>query len=123
MGCCTTELSYRLVLPEGKRSYHSLRQVGLLDIPPVVGRSLEHHTGDRTNCLLGSTPNLEGKHPEGSGPPTYLPLPLTSREVFVTRRLFRVASCRKGNLHLQTYMSSAGFEPLPYCTAVNVAKH
>ncbi|GFV60420.1 hypothetical protein TNCV_3470551 [Trichonephila clavipes] len=39
------------------------------------------------------------------------------------RRLFRVPPCRKGSIHLQTSMSSPGFEPSPYGIAVSVANH
>ncbi|GFW91426.1 hypothetical protein TNCV_3375921 [Trichonephila clavipes] len=39
------------------------------------------------------------------------------------RRLFRVLQCRKGTIHLQTSMSSPGFEPSPYGIAVSVANH
>ncbi|GFU33152.1 hypothetical protein TNCV_4156691 [Trichonephila clavipes] len=39
------------------------------------------------------------------------------------RRLFRVPPCRKGTIHLQTSMSSPGFEPSSYGTAVSVANH
>ncbi|GFV21248.1 hypothetical protein TNCV_183991 [Trichonephila clavipes] len=39
----------------------------------------------------------------------------------VARRLFRVPSGRKGTIHLQTSMSSPGFEPSPYSTVVRVA--
>ncbi|GFV65518.1 hypothetical protein TNCV_1737551 [Trichonephila clavipes] len=40
-----------------------------------------------------------------------------------TRRLFSVPPCRAGTIHLQTTMSSPGFEPSPYGTAVSVANH
>ncbi|GFX36021.1 hypothetical protein TNCV_4215431 [Trichonephila clavipes] len=39
------------------------------------------------------------------------------------RRLFRVSPCRKGTIHLQISMSSPGFEPFHYGTAVSVANH
>ncbi|GFW15825.1 uncharacterized protein TNCV_1545591 [Trichonephila clavipes] len=39
------------------------------------------------------------------------------------RRLFRVPPCRKGTIRLQTSMSSPGFEPSPYSTAVSIANH
>ncbi|GFU36189.1 hypothetical protein TNCV_191941 [Trichonephila clavipes] len=39
------------------------------------------------------------------------------------RRLFRVLPCRKDTIHLQTSMSSPGFEPSPYGTTVSVANH
>ncbi|GFY36818.1 hypothetical protein TNCV_2567801 [Trichonephila clavipes] len=48
-----------------------------------------------------------------------LPLPPTTRKEF----LFRVPPCRKGTMHLQTSMSSPGFEPSPYGIAVRVANH
>ncbi|GFU68563.1 uncharacterized protein TNCV_3064871 [Trichonephila clavipes] len=38
------------------------------------------------------------------------------------RRLFKVP-CREGTIHLQTSMSSLGFEPSPNGTAVSVANH
>ncbi|GFT31335.1 hypothetical protein TNCV_607791 [Trichonephila clavipes] len=37
-----------------------------------------------------------------------------------TRRLFRVPPCCEGTIHLQTSMSSPGFEPRPYGTVVGV---
>ncbi|GFX80110.1 hypothetical protein TNCV_2107561 [Trichonephila clavipes] len=39
------------------------------------------------------------------------------------RWLFEVPSCREGTIHLQTSMSSPGFEPRPNGTAVSVANH
>ncbi|GFS55450.1 hypothetical protein TNCV_1627191 [Trichonephila clavipes] len=39
------------------------------------------------------------------------------------RRLFRVPPCRAGTVHLQVSMSSPGFEPSPYGTAVSIANH
>ncbi|GFW47794.1 HTH_Tnp_Tc3_2 domain-containing protein [Trichonephila clavipes] len=39
------------------------------------------------------------------------------------RRLFRVPPCHAGTIHLHTSMSSPGFEPNPYGTAVSVANH
>ncbi|GFX67493.1 hypothetical protein TNCV_3463821 [Trichonephila clavipes] len=53
-------------------------------------------------------------------PPTFLPLPPTS---LAARRLFRVPPCCAGTIHLQTCMSSPGFEPSPYGTAVSAANH
>ncbi|GFT12161.1 hypothetical protein TNCV_127921 [Trichonephila clavipes] len=48
MGCCTTELSYRLVLPEGKEEKLPQPETGWTSrYTPVVGRSLEHHTVKR----------------------------------------------------------------------------
>ncbi|GFU08402.1 transposable element Tcb2 transposase [Trichonephila clavipes] len=39
------------------------------------------------------------------------------------RRLFRVPPCCKGTIHLQTSISSPGFEPRAYGIAVSVANH
>ncbi|GFW73619.1 hypothetical protein TNCV_1540741 [Trichonephila clavipes] len=63
---------------------------------PVVGRSLEHHTGDYD--LAGILPNFQEEHPG-------------------------VPSCHEGIINLQTSTSSLGFEPRPYGTAVSVANH
>ncbi|GFW81741.1 hypothetical protein TNCV_2884151 [Trichonephila clavipes] len=38
-------------------------------------------------------------------------------------RLFKVPPCREGTMHLQTSVSSPGFEPRPYGTAVSIANH
>ncbi|GFT91281.1 hypothetical protein TNCV_2168691 [Trichonephila clavipes] len=38
----------------------------------------------------------------------------------VARRLFRVPTCHKGTFQLQTPMSSPGFEPRPYGTAISI---
>ncbi|GFU08724.1 transmembrane protein KIAA1109 [Trichonephila clavipes] len=60
----------------------------------------------------------KGEHPKSSqGPPTNLMRGL------VARPLFKVPPCRKGTIHLQTSMSSPGFEPSPNGTAVSVANH
>ncbi|GFW15447.1 hypothetical protein TNCV_4655871 [Trichonephila clavipes] len=55
---------------------------------------------------------------------SYLSFPSTNltREL-ATRRLFRVPPCHKDTIHLQASMSSLGFEPRSYETAVNVANH
>ncbi|GFT59299.1 hypothetical protein TNCV_3892291 [Trichonephila clavipes] len=39
------------------------------------------------------------------------------------RRLFKVPPCREDTVHLQTSMSSPGFEPRPNSTAVRIANH
>ncbi|GFX36654.1 uncharacterized protein TNCV_580331 [Trichonephila clavipes] len=49
------------------------------EVTPVVSRSFEHHTGDRT-IWLGFTQILREHPGGGQGNPTYLPLPPTSRE-------------------------------------------
>ncbi|GFS69233.1 hypothetical protein TNCV_4010701 [Trichonephila clavipes] len=46
---------------------------------PVVGRSLEYHSGDRM-IQLNFPPILRRTPWEGQGPPTSLPHPPTSRE-------------------------------------------
>ncbi|GFX30642.1 hypothetical protein TNCV_4861661 [Trichonephila clavipes] len=49
---------------------------------------------------------------------TSLSLPPTTREDLRLDGYFRVPICR-----IQTAMSSPGFEPSPYCTAVSIANH
>ncbi|GFW65722.1 hypothetical protein TNCV_892121 [Trichonephila clavipes] len=91
---------------------------------PVDGRSLAHLTGGSTIFLAQSQSNLEEEHPRGGSGASHLSFPTTSfTRGPVTRRLIRVLPCRKGNIHLQTSSSSAGSEPRPYATAVNVANH
>ncbi|GFT23202.1 hypothetical protein TNCV_1859111 [Trichonephila clavipes] len=59
-----------------------------------------------------------GRKPWGSqGPPT------NHTRGLAAGRLFRVPPCRKGTVHLETPMSSPGFEPCPYGSAVSVANH
>ncbi|GFT70367.1 hypothetical protein TNCV_2658141 [Trichonephila clavipes] len=57
------------------------------------------------------------------GPPSSLTLPPTSREDMRPDGYFRVPSCCKGTIHLQTFMPSLGFVPKPFGTAVNVINH
>ncbi|GFU88869.1 hypothetical protein TNCV_4445441 [Trichonephila clavipes] len=62
---------------------------------------------------LGSTPILREITPP--------PHPATNfTRGLVARRLFRVPPCYEGTIHLQTSMSSPGFESRPYGTAVSV---
>ncbi|GFV83325.1 hypothetical protein TNCV_1900511 [Trichonephila clavipes] len=69
-------------------------------------------------------PNLEGEDPSEWSGASHLSSPSTNHtRGLVARRLFRVPPCRKGSIHLQTSMSSPGFEPSPYTTAVSVANH
>ncbi|GFY24335.1 hypothetical protein TNCV_1013841 [Trichonephila clavipes] len=51
----------------------------------------------------------------GLGPPTSLPLPPTTREDLRLNG--------KGTIHLQTTISSPGFEPSPYGITVSVVNH
>ncbi|GFV62119.1 hypothetical protein TNCV_4109221 [Trichonephila clavipes] len=80
---------------------------------PVASRSFEHHTGVSTIWMI-SSPILRENSWGWSGA-TDLTRGLAAL------RLFRVAPCRKGTIHLQASMSSPGFEPSPYGTAVSVA--
>ncbi|GFV70288.1 hypothetical protein TNCV_492971 [Trichonephila clavipes] len=41
----------------------------------------------------------------------------------VARRIFKVPQCRRGTVNLQTSKPYLGFEPRPYCMAVNAANH
>ncbi|GFS85926.1 hypothetical protein TNCV_1219241 [Trichonephila clavipes] len=74
----------------------------------VVTRSFKHHTGDST--IFGSVPpQFRGRTPwswsEASQP--------HERTIGSTAK---VPPCNEDNLHLQTSMSSPGFEPRPYGT-------
>ncbi|GFT74053.1 hypothetical protein TNCV_3707861 [Trichonephila clavipes] len=70
---------------------------------------------------VAASNNFYGEHSEGGQrPPTSFPLPPLGLEA---RRLFRLPPCREGTIHLQTSMSSQGFEPIPYGTVVSVANH
>ncbi|GFW36171.1 BHLH domain-containing protein [Trichonephila clavipes] len=39
---------------------------------------------------------------------------------FVARRPFKVSLCHTGTIHLQTFVPSPGFKPIPYGTTVNI---
>ncbi|GFT05267.1 hypothetical protein TNCV_123031 [Trichonephila clavipes] len=69
-------------------------------------------------------PNLEGEHSGGGKRPPHLSSPsINLTRGLAARRLFRVPPCHAGTIHLQTSMSSPGFEPSLYGTAVSVANH
>ncbi|GFW46253.1 hypothetical protein TNCV_2813481 [Trichonephila clavipes] len=69
-------------------------------------------------------PKLEGGHPGGESGASNLSCPVTHlKRELEARRLFRVPPCRAGTTHLQTSMSSPGFEPKPYGTVVSVTNH
>ncbi|GFY10408.1 hypothetical protein TNCV_1462981 [Trichonephila clavipes] len=54
----------------------------------------------------------------------YLFSPSTNRtRGFAARSLLRVTLCSNGTIHLQTFMSSPGFEPKPNSTEVSVINH
>ncbi|GFW38127.1 DUF4817 domain-containing protein [Trichonephila clavipes] len=59
---------------------------------------------------------------QGQEPPTSLPLPPTSRGDLRLNGYLKYPHAEK-TIHLQTPMSSPGFEPRPYGTAVSVANH
>ncbi|GFW63766.1 hypothetical protein TNCV_3743741 [Trichonephila clavipes] len=70
------------------------------------------------------SPQFRGRKPCGwPGPPTSLPFPPTTREDLWLYGYLESTPCRKGTIHLQTSMSSPGFEPSPSGTAVSVANH
>ncbi|GFW83060.1 hypothetical protein TNCV_4604871 [Trichonephila clavipes] len=85
----------------------------LRDLPPI-NQSIEVHP------LLGCE---KGEHPEGGqGLPPIFPFQ-QPHERTCGSRLIKVPPCREGTIHLQTSMSSPGFEPSPNGTAVSVANH
>ncbi|GFW82877.1 uncharacterized protein TNCV_3494471 [Trichonephila clavipes] len=117
---------------KGLRTTPELTPPSLFKLPhPISGKPLSN--GRRASASLNAValsaiqvterfssvhPNLEGKHQGGGlGPSTNLTRGLAAR------RLFKVPPCREGTIHLQTSMSSPGFEPSPSGTAVNVANH
>ncbi|GFU86045.1 hypothetical protein TNCV_3070471 [Trichonephila clavipes] len=83
---------------------------------PVVNRSFEHDTGD-SKIWLVSTPILREDTWWWSGTSHFSTPSTNQTRGLAARRLFRVAPYRKGTIHLQTSMSSPGFEPSPYGTA------
>ncbi|GFU40270.1 hypothetical protein TNCV_1733701 [Trichonephila clavipes] len=75
------------------------------------GRSFEHLICDST-IWLDSTP-IWRESTLGWSEASHLSSPSTNlTRGVVDRRLFRVPPCRAGTIHLQTSMSSPGFEPL-----------
>ncbi|GFY26381.1 hypothetical protein TNCV_25781 [Trichonephila clavipes] len=88
-------------------------------VTAVVSHSFEHHTGDRM-IWLGFTPILRENNLGWSGA-SHLSSPSTNltREL-AARRLFKVPPCHEGTIHLQTSMSSPGFESRLDGTAVSV---
>ncbi|GFU85058.1 hypothetical protein TNCV_1553211 [Trichonephila clavipes] len=110
------------LIGKGQITAHEIHHgKGLLT--PVLNRSFEHHTGDRT-LYLGSTPILrENTLEEGQGPPNSHPLQLTSREDLRVDGCLKSTLCREDTIHLQTCMFSPGFETRPYGATVSVANH
>ncbi|GFX05456.1 hypothetical protein TNCV_1007781 [Trichonephila clavipes] len=89
---------------------------------PVIRRSFEHHAGDRA-IWLGSALILK-KHPWGVVRGPHLSFPSTNlTRGLAARWLFRVSPCHKDTIHLQTSMTSSGFEPRFNGKAVIVTNH
>ncbi|GFX81083.1 hypothetical protein TNCV_1910761 [Trichonephila clavipes] len=69
-------------------------------------------------------PQLRGKNPgNGQGPPTSLFLFHQSHERTCSSMAIESTPCRKGTLHLETSMSSPGFEFGPYDPAAAIANY
>ncbi|GFV23563.1 uncharacterized protein TNCV_1906911 [Trichonephila clavipes] len=69
-------------------------------------------------------PNFEGENPGEELGDSHLSSSATNlTRGHAARRLLRVRPCHEDTIHLQTSMSSPGFEPRPYGTAVSVANH
>ncbi|GFU57784.1 hypothetical protein TNCV_1281331 [Trichonephila clavipes] len=108
MSCCVvTNATCLTKSDQGPRNSSWLRA---RIFTPVVSLCFEHHAG-YSMILLGSTLSLrENNLREGQGPPTSS---TNHTRGLAARRLFRVPPCREGTIHLQTSMSSPGFEPSP----------
>ncbi|GFY20848.1 hypothetical protein TNCV_1120821 [Trichonephila clavipes] len=69
-------------------------------------------------------PQFRGRKPWGCPGASHLSSPsINHARGLASRRLFRVPPCLEDTVHLQTSMSSPGFEPSPNSTAVSVANH
>ncbi|GFY14248.1 hypothetical protein TNCV_3614371 [Trichonephila clavipes] len=69
-------------------------------------------------------PQFRGIKPWGWSGASHISSPSTNHtRGLAARRLFRVPPCRKVTIHLQSSMSSSGFEPSPYGIAVSVSNH
>ncbi|GFX11208.1 hypothetical protein TNCV_4424671 [Trichonephila clavipes] len=89
-------------------------------VTPIVSRS----TIQVTVRFCSVLPQFRGRTLWGWSKASQLSSPSTNlTRGLKARRLFRVPPCRKGTIHLQTSMSSLGFEPSPYGKAVSVANH
>ncbi|GFW59366.1 HTH_Tnp_Tc3_2 domain-containing protein [Trichonephila clavipes] len=71
------------------------------------------------NCVIQFLTRKNTLGDDQALPPLFPFLQLHER----TRRLFKVPPCHEGTIHLQTSMSSPGFEPSPNGTAFSVANH
>ncbi|GFV11249.1 hypothetical protein TNCV_3723381 [Trichonephila clavipes] len=83
---------------------------------PLVSRSFEHHTiCDSTICLNSTQTLRENILEEIRG--------LSSTQLtrgHAVRRLFIILPSCKGTIHLQTFMPSPEFEPMPNGTVVSI---
>ncbi|GFY30671.1 hypothetical protein TNCV_3118311 [Trichonephila clavipes] len=106
-----------------KESYQSLRQVGLLDVRLLLAVVL--NTIQVTVRFSSVPPQFKERTPWSSQrPPTSLPFPPTSQEdLQLDGYLESPHPWCKSTIHLQTFISSLGFEPWPYSSAVSVANH
>ncbi|GFX35466.1 hypothetical protein TNCV_102731 [Trichonephila clavipes] len=88
------------------------------EVTPVVSRSSLSIM--QVTVRVGSFP----PHFGGWSGVSHLSSPSTNHaRGLAARRLFRVPPCREGTIHLQTPMSSPGFESRSYGIAVSVANH
>ncbi|GFT42340.1 hypothetical protein TNCV_1786361 [Trichonephila clavipes] len=91
---------------------------------PSRNRNSVQFRGKELSNTYRFHPNFEGEHPGGGSRVSHLSSPATNlTSGLAARRLFRVPPCREGTIHLQISMSSPGFEPRAYGTAVNVTNH
>ncbi|GFX62425.1 hypothetical protein TNCV_1381501 [Trichonephila clavipes] len=87
-------------------------------------KSLPTTKAHRVVVVINATCLTKGRKPWGWSGASHLYSTSTNHtRGLAARRLFRVPPYRKGTIHLQTSMSSPGFEPSPYGIAVSVANH
>ncbi|GFV24658.1 hypothetical protein TNCV_3339741 [Trichonephila clavipes] len=107
---------------EKMKSCQCLRQVELLNVCLLLALALS--TMQVTVRQLARFHSiLEGEHRGRSGASHLSSTSTNLTRRLETRRLFRVPTCRKGTIQLQTSMPSPGLEPRPYSTSVSVTNH
>ncbi|GFU50868.1 hypothetical protein TNCV_4460781 [Trichonephila clavipes] len=119
--CCVVVVTNATCLTKSDQGPRSSSPLRARIFTPVVSLSFEHEVTAR----FCSVPHqFRGRKPWGWPGASHLSSasPNHTRGL-AARRLFRVPPCRKDTIHLQTSMSSPGFEPSTYGTAVNVANH
>ncbi|GFX54775.1 hypothetical protein TNCV_2556611 [Trichonephila clavipes] len=90
----------------------------------LVIRNFEHRTGDKRFDSVPHPFLILRKNTLGWSRASHLSFPSTNlTRGLATRRLFRIPPRRKGNIHLQTSLSSPGFEFGPYGIKVSVTNH